>query len=105
MVYSQSYDANLNPGTSWPAHTVQIFALAAGGGKVYSSSNDGGVKVWTTEGQKITELPHNEVDIAAVTISGTDVITGDEDGNVSPYLMTTTRVAVSPYKRIPLVQA
>ncbi|KOB78848.1 putative Polyadenylation factor subunit [Operophtera brumata] len=76
-----SYDANLTPGTSWSAHAVQIFAIAAGGGKVYSSSNDGGVRVWTAEGQKITELPHNEVDIAALTISGTHVVSGDEDGN------------------------
>lgn len=50
---------------------------------MYSSSNDGGVRVWTAEGQKITELPHCGTDVAALTISGTYIITGDEGGNVS----------------------
>lgn len=74
----------MTPGVSWSAHAVQPFALAAGEGKVYSSSNDGGIRVWSAEGQKITELRTGDADVISLTFFGTDVvITGDEDGNVS----------------------
>lgn len=82
----QSYDANLTPATSWQAHAVQPFALTAGAGKVFSSSNDGGVKVWNAEGKKITQLTPSDMDISALTTLGTSVLlTGDEGGNVSTY--------------------
>lgn len=82
-IFQQSYDANLSPGASWSAHASQLFSLDAAGGRVYSASNDGGVRVWTDEGEKLCNFPHTEGDIESLHVYGTNVFTGDEVGNVS----------------------
>lgn len=82
----QTFDANLTPGASWSAHVVQLFALAAGYGHVYSSSNDGGIRVWTPKGEKVKELPPTGGDVGILHIFGNNVYAGDEAGNVSIYL-------------------
>lgn len=77
------FDANLTSGASWSAHTVQLFALTAGCGYVYSSSNDGGIRVWTPKGEKVKELPPTGGDVGVLHIFGNNVYAGDEAGNVS----------------------
>lgn len=79
----QSFDAKLTPKESWAAHAVQPFALATDGNTLYSSSNDGGIKVWSTTGDKITELPSTGADVGAIHMYDKQVYAGDEDGNVS----------------------
>ncbi|XP_049866886.1 uncharacterized protein LOC126367426 [Pectinophora gossypiella] len=82
------FDAKLTPGASWAAHSVQLFALAAGNGKVYSSSNDGGIRVWTQKGEKIKELPKSEGsegDTGILHVFGKELYAGDETGNVTVY--------------------
>lgn len=64
---------------------MQLFALAASNGKVYSTSNDGGVRVWSSDGEKIAEFPASEADIGSVTVCDKHVYTGDELGNVITY--------------------
>ncbi|XP_045445488.1 uncharacterized protein LOC123653542 [Melitaea cinxia] len=80
-----TFDANLSPGTSWTAHAVQPFAITASEGKVYSASNDGGVRVWTLNGDKIAEYSASEADIGSLSVSGKYVYTGDELGNIYVY--------------------
>ncbi|CAH2086492.1 unnamed protein product [Euphydryas editha] len=80
-----TFDANLLPGTSWTAHAVQPFAIAASEDKVYSTSNDGGLRVWTFNGDKITEYPASEADIGSISVSGKHVYAGDELGNIYVY--------------------
>nr|XP_026495110.1 uncharacterized protein LOC113399982 [Vanessa tameamea] len=77
-----TFDDNLTPGTSWTAHEVQLFALAANEDKVYSSSNDGGLKVWTSDGAKTMEFPASEGDIGSICVNGKHVYAGDELGNI-----------------------
>ncbi|XP_026329599.1 uncharacterized protein LOC113237383 [Hyposmocoma kahamanoa] len=79
------FDANLTSGASWSAHTVQLFALTAGCGYVYSSSNDGGIRVWTPKGEKVKELPPTGGDVGVLHIFGNNVYAGDEAGNVVIY--------------------
>lgn len=79
----QSFDLNLSPGASWKAHEVQVFALTANDGKVYSSSNDGGIRIWTSEGQKVSELPAPDADVESINMHGKLLYAGDEAGNVS----------------------
>ncbi|KAI5633098.1 hypothetical protein NE865_14226 [Phthorimaea operculella] len=81
----KSFDAKLSPGASWAAHSVQPFALAAGNGHVYSSSNDGGVKVWTPQGEKVAQMEASEGDIGILHVFGKQVCAGDEKGNVMIY--------------------
>lgn len=83
LIYFQSYNADLSSASSWAAHAVQPFAIAAGGDSVYSSSNDGGIRVWTPEGTKIKELPTSEGDIGSIYVFDKHVYAGDEMGNVS----------------------
>ncbi|XP_013186487.1 uncharacterized protein LOC106131821 [Amyelois transitella] len=81
----RSFDATLVPSASWSAHAVQIFALAAGNGNVLSASNDGGVRVWSTEGQKIADLPSAGPDVGVLRVYGKAIYAGDEGGNVLVY--------------------
>lgn len=62
---------------------MQLFALAASNGKVYSSSNDGGVRIWTSDGEKIAELSASEADIGSITVCDKYLYAGDELGNVN----------------------
>ncbi|XP_053625626.1 uncharacterized protein LOC128683738 [Plodia interpunctella] len=78
----KSFDQDLNLVSSWPAHAVQIFAVAAGNGSVYSASNDGGVRVWSADGQKIVELTTAGPDVGVLRVFGKAVYVGDEGGNV-----------------------
>ena len=71
------------PLESWAAHAVQPFALATDGNTLYSSSNDGGIKVWSVSGDKITELPSTGADVGALQVYEKQLYAGDEDGNVS----------------------
>ncbi|OWR49495.1 uncharacterized protein LOC116767596 [Danaus plexippus] len=80
--FINTYDEHLNPSSSWMAHGVQLFALAASEGKVYSASNDGGVRVWTSAGDKISELPPPDGDIGSLCVFGKLLYAGDELGNV-----------------------
>lgn len=75
----------MSPGASWSAHAVQLFALAAGCGHVYSSSNDGGIRVWTPKGEKVKELPTTGGDVGIIHVFENYVYAGDETGNVSIY--------------------
>ncbi|XP_034840256.1 uncharacterized protein [Maniola hyperantus] len=77
-----SFESNLSPGASWKAHDVQLFALSANDGKVYSASNDGGIRIWTSEGDKISELPAPDADIESIHVHGKYVYAGDEGGNI-----------------------
>lgn len=61
---------------------MQPFALAAGGGRVYSASNDGGVRVWGEDGSKVTELTIAGPDVGTLRIFGGELYAGDEGGNV-----------------------
>lgn len=81
----QSYSADLSSNTSWPAHSVQLFALAAGEGNIYSSSNDGCIRVWKSDGEKIKEFPLNGGDVGVLRVFGKQVFAGDEIGNVGIY--------------------
>lgn len=83
--YIHSFDDKLSPVASWPAHAVQLFALAAGGGAVYSSSNDGSIRVWSAKGDKITEIPVPGADVSVLHVSGNELYTGDEAGTVKVY--------------------
>ncbi|CAK1552054.1 unnamed protein product [Leptosia nina] len=76
---------DLSPVTKWSAHEVQIFAIAANETNVYTSSNDGLLKVWTTKGEKVTEIPTSGADIGALFILDKELYTGDEGGNVLVY--------------------
>ncbi|XP_013182306.1 PREDICTED: uncharacterized protein LOC106128454 [Papilio xuthus] len=80
-----SYDKNLSPGEKWTAHETQVFALTAANGNVYSSSNDGGVRVWSATGVKVAELPPTGGDIGALCVHNNQLIAGDESGNVVIY--------------------
>lgn len=65
---------------------MQLFALAAGGGFVYSSSNDGGIRVWSGgsgSADKIAELPPTGGDVGTLHVFGKELYAGDETGNVS----------------------
>ncbi|CAG4981061.1 unnamed protein product [Parnassius apollo] len=86
-----SFDKNLSPGVTWPAHETQVFALTASEGKVYSSSNDGGVRVWTSDSNKITELPSTGGDVGALYVYEQKLFTGDESGNVVIYENNTLK--------------
>lgn len=79
----KSFDAKLSPKESWAAHGVQPFALATDGETLYSSSNDGGIKVWSLTGDKIAELPSTGADVGALQVFDKQVYAGDEGGNVS----------------------
>lgn len=81
----KSFDAKLNPKQSWTAHAVQPFALATGNGYIYSSSNDGAIRVWSPLGQKITELQTCGADVGALLVFDSLVYAGDEDGNIMVY--------------------
>ncbi|XP_072943923.1 uncharacterized protein [Epargyreus clarus] len=81
----ETFDEKLSPGPTWAAHGVQLFAIAAGDGRVYSSSNDGGVRVWTANGEKVAELKSTGADIGAIQVFANHVYAGDEDGNVIIY--------------------
>ncbi|CAB3242174.1 unnamed protein product [Arctia plantaginis] len=81
----KSFDGKLSPKESWQAHGVQLFALATGNNYLYSSSNDGGIRVWTLTGQKVTELPFAGADIGTVQVFGSHVYGGDESGNITIY--------------------
>ncbi|KAJ0180521.1 hypothetical protein K1T71_003925 [Dendrolimus kikuchii] len=83
--FIRSYNTDLSSATSWAAHAVQPFAIAAGGGTVYSSSNDGGIRVWTPEGTKLKELPITGGDIGSIYVFDKHVYAGDEVGNVLVY--------------------
>ncbi|XP_026746782.1 uncharacterized protein LOC113508026 [Trichoplusia ni] len=83
--FIRSFDANLTPKEAWSAHAVQPFALATSGANLYSSSNDGGIKVWSATGDKITELPATGADVGALHIFGDNVYAGDEAGNIAVY--------------------
>lgn len=78
----QSYDKNLSSGADWTAHESQVFALSAANGFVYSSSYDGGVRVWSAKGDKIAELPPTGGDIGDLCVHENQLISGDESGNV-----------------------
>ncbi|CAH2259276.1 uncharacterized protein LOC120624689 [Pararge aegeria] len=80
-----SFDSNLSPGASWTAHAVQLFALSANYGKVYSTSNDGGIRIWTSEGDKVSELPAPNADIESICLHEKYVYAGDEQGNIYVY--------------------
>ncbi|XP_028041675.1 uncharacterized protein LOC114251559 [Bombyx mandarina] len=80
-----SYSADLSSNTSWPAHSVQLFALAAGEGNIYSSSNDGCIRVWNSDGEKIKEFPLNGGDVGVLRVFGKQVFAGDEIGNIVVY--------------------
>ncbi|XP_023947482.2 uncharacterized protein LOC112052578 [Bicyclus anynana] len=77
-----TFDSNLSPGASWTAHAVQLFALTASDGKLYSASNDGGIRIWTYDGQKISELPIPDADVESICTHGNYVYAGDELGNI-----------------------
>ncbi|XP_026758065.2 uncharacterized protein LOC113517560 [Galleria mellonella] len=78
----KSFNADLSPAVAWAAHGVQIFAIAAHNGNVYSSSNDGGIRVWSAEGEKITELQAADADIGTLRVFDNGLYAGDENGNV-----------------------
>ncbi|XP_068629628.1 uncharacterized protein [Battus philenor] len=80
-----SFDKNLSPGASWSAHEMQLFALTAANGNLYSSSYDGGVRVWSSNGSKVAELPSTGGDIGALYVCENQLISGDEGGNVVIY--------------------
>ncbi|CAH2073977.1 unnamed protein product, partial [Iphiclides podalirius] len=86
-----TFDANLKPGSKWPAHETQVFALTAAKGNVYSSSIDGGVRVWTASGDKVTEYPPTGGDIGALHVHENQLIAGDESGNVVFYENNTEK--------------
>lgn len=79
----QRYDSNLTHEKSWSAHGVQIFALVADQSRVYSTSNDGGIRIWSTEGEKLKELPTTGADVGILRLYGKELYAGDEGGNVS----------------------
>ncbi|KAL0893892.1 hypothetical protein ABMA27_013992 [Loxostege sticticalis] len=81
----KTFDANLAPGVSWTAHGVQLFAIAAHAGNVYTSSNDGGIRVWSSQGEKVAELKTADADIGALRVFGKELYAGDEAGNVLVY--------------------
>ncbi|KAJ8725645.1 hypothetical protein PYW08_003828 [Mythimna loreyi] len=78
----KSFDGKLAPKESWAAHGVQPFALATDGETLYSSSNDGGIKVWSLTGEKIAELPSTGADVGALHLFDKQVYAGDEAGNI-----------------------
>ncbi|KAH9630721.1 hypothetical protein HF086_004012 [Spodoptera exigua] len=78
----KTFEANLTPKESWTAHAVQPFALATDGDTLYSSSNDGGIRVWSMKGDQITELPSSGADVGALHVFDRQLYAGDEDGNV-----------------------
>ncbi|XP_041977188.1 uncharacterized protein LOC121731682 [Aricia agestis] len=80
-----AFDNGLTPAVKWQAHEVQLFAISAGNGKVYSASNDGGVRIWNSSGEKIGELPALEGDIGSITVHDKYVYVGDEIGNIAVY--------------------
>ncbi|GBP30451.1 hypothetical protein EVAR_20904_1 [Eumeta japonica] len=67
---------------SWSAHAVQVFALAAADGHVYSASNDGGVKSWSPAGELKATLPVSEGDTTVLRLYGNELYAGDEVGNL-----------------------
>ncbi|XP_063821748.1 uncharacterized protein LOC135071844 [Ostrinia nubilalis] len=82
----KTFDANLTPGVAWSAHGVQVFAIAAQGGKVYTASNDGGIKVWSDQGNKVADLKTTgDGDICALRVFDKELYAGDEAGNVLVY--------------------
>ncbi|KAL4710704.1 hypothetical protein ACJJTC_004349 [Scirpophaga incertulas] len=81
----KTFDANLSPGLSWSAHGVQLFAIAVGQSKVYTASNDGGIRVWSTQGQKEAELKTADDDISVLRIFDKTLYAGDVVGNVLLY--------------------
>lgn len=81
----KSYNADLSLFASWLAHSVQPFALAALGGFVYSASNDGGIKVWSSQGEKVKEFPPSDADVVSLHIFNKQLFAGDEVGTVSVY--------------------
>ncbi|CAH0406501.1 unnamed protein product [Chilo suppressalis] len=83
--FVRTFDANLSPGVSWPAHGVQLFAIAAIHGKVYTSSNDAGIRVWSAEGEKQAELTTAEEDVGVLRVFDKCLYAGDESGNVLVY--------------------
>lgn len=85
------------PRESWAAHAVQPFALAISGGNVYSSSNDGGIRVWSLTGDKISELPSTGADVGALHVFDKHVYAGDEDGNVSAAEYLILKLRISPF--------
>ncbi|CAG9783737.1 unnamed protein product [Diatraea saccharalis] len=78
----KTFDANLSPGVSWSAHSVQLFAIAAQHGKVYTSSNDAGIRVWSADGVKEAELPNAGSDVGVLRVFDKELYVGDEGGNV-----------------------
>ncbi|KAJ8722723.1 hypothetical protein PYW07_003903 [Mythimna separata] len=81
----KSFDGKLAPKESWTAHGVQPFALATDGETLYSSSNDGGIRVWSLTGDKIAELPPTGADVGALHVFDKRVYAGDEGGNIVVY--------------------
>ncbi|CAH4032040.1 uncharacterized protein LOC123710873 [Pieris brassicae] len=76
---------NLQFETKWTAHEVQIFAIAISKTNVYTSSNDGCIKVWTLKGEKVTELRTDGAEIGAMFVLGEELYAGDEGGNIFVY--------------------
>lgn len=62
---------------------MQPFALATDGDTLYSSSNDGGIRVWSMKGDQVTELSSTGADVGALHVYDRQLYAGDEDGNVS----------------------
>lgn len=81
----KAFDTDLTPKESWTAHAVQPFALATDGDTLYSSSNDGGIRVWSMKGDQVTELSSTGADVGALHVYDRQLYAGDEDGNIIIY--------------------
>uniref|UniRef100_A0A2A4JVX5 Anaphase-promoting complex subunit 4 WD40 domain-containing protein n=1 Tax=Heliothis virescens TaxID=7102 RepID=A0A2A4JVX5_HELVI len=81
----KAFDEKLVAKESWAAHAVQPFALATDGAVLYSSSNDGAIKVWSMTGDKIAELPSTGADVGSLYVYDKQLYAGDEDGNITVY--------------------
>ncbi|XP_038215710.1 uncharacterized protein LOC119835126 [Zerene cesonia] len=79
-------NADLSPSAKWLAHDVQLFAIAASDKHVYSTSNDGTIRVWTFNGDKVVEIATVGTDIGALYIlNDKQLYAGDEGGNIFVY--------------------
>ncbi|XP_045491268.1 uncharacterized protein LOC123691084 [Colias croceus] len=79
-------NADLSASAKWLAHDVQLFAIAASDKHVYSTSNDGTIRVWTFNGDKVVEIATVGTDIGALYIlNGKQLYAGDEGGNIFVY--------------------
>ncbi|XP_050664509.1 uncharacterized protein LOC126965089 [Leptidea sinapis] len=95
-----SFNPDLSPATKWAAHEVQIFALAANDSSVFSASNDGNIRVWNTNGEKIKEIPTSGSDIESLFIHGKNLYSGDEAGNVFVFENNEPKAAYSVLEEV-----